>query len=180
MVIGKIFIYEWINFGYMVDVETIDGEIKDIDCIACALQNGELENFGGVIAETDNFEVQQDIEVPIPGFLFIASKKHVKGIADISTEEFLEFAELLHKTRKALKEVLGVEYVNIVQEEESILVASHFHMWLFPRYDWMEKYGMGIKSIRDIIDFARHTMKKEEDLEKLKDSIKKLREYMSK
>lgn len=164
----------------MVEIESIDGEVKEVECIGCALQNGELKRFGDIIAETENFEVQQDLEIPIPGFLILSSKKHVKGIGDFSKEEYLEFAELLYKCRKALTDVLGVKYVNIIQEEESILVASHFHVWIFPKYDWMGKYGMGVKSLRDIIDYARHTMKKEEDLEKLKQVIQQLKEYMSK
>lgn len=79
----------------MVEVESIDGEVKEVECIGCALQNGELKGFGDLIAETENFEVQQDLEIPILGFLIISSKKHVKGIADFSKEEYLEFAELI-------------------------------------------------------------------------------------
>ena len=55
-------------------IVSADGVEKNIKCIGCALQKGEIECVGETVAETKNFDVQQDYEIPIPGFMILASK----------------------------------------------------------------------------------------------------------
>jgi len=163
----------------MVEVKSLEDEGKEIECIGCALKDGSIECYGGIVVETENFEVQQDYETPIPGFMIISSKKHVKGIEDLSEDERKEFIELLYDVRKAISEVLDVEYVYIIQKEDCIKNRSHFHIWLFPRYDWMEKFGDKIASVTKIIEYARGEMKTEDNLIKVGDAAEKIRVYLS-
>ncbi len=46
------------------------------DCLGCAIGAGEVSPPGGLICESEHFVVHQDPEVPVRGFLIIASKRH--------------------------------------------------------------------------------------------------------
>jgi len=164
----------------MVKIKSIDGVVKEVDCIGCAIQRLEIKRIGGVVAETEHFEVTQDIETPIPGFMILSSKAHLKGIGDFSKELRAEYIEFLYKIRKAMKTALGVDYTDLIQDEDSIKTISHFHMWLFPRYPWMDRFGSGIVSILPIIKYARENMKMPANLKKVAMAGKKLKEFLAK
>jgi diadenosine tetraphosphate (Ap4A) HIT family hydrolase len=152
---------------------------KNTPCIGCALQSGELKRTGCKIGETKNFDVEQDYETPIPGFIIISSKKHIKGIEDLSEKVRKEFIDLVYNVRKAMSTVLGVEYVYLIQKEDTFITRSHFHVWLFPRYDWMNRFGDKIASVTSIIEYARKNMKTDENLTLVKDTALKISSYIS-
>jgi len=79
----------------MVVIESIDGTKKNVKCIGCALKQGIIKDFGEIVAESKNFDVSQDYEIPIKGFMILASRKHLKGIEDLSKKQRQEFIELL-------------------------------------------------------------------------------------
>ncbi|MFB6075862.1 MAG: HIT family protein [Candidatus Aenigmatarchaeota archaeon] len=165
----------------MSKVTSADGKESEVDCIGCALVNGDVDPVGEVVAETEGFMVQQDFEIPIPGFMILSSKEHLKGIEQFDENQRKEFIDLLYRTRKAMNEVLDVEYVYIVQEEDTIdkpSSPSHFHLWLFPRYKWMERFGRGIKSVKPAMKYARENMKDEENLEEVKEIANKIKEHI--
>jgi diadenosine tetraphosphate (Ap4A) HIT family hydrolase len=139
-------------------------------CIGCSLKNEKS------IFSTKLFEVRQDYETPIPGFMIISSKKHIKGIEDLSLNERKEFIELLYDVRKALTKVLKIEYVYMIQKEDTIISRSHFHFWLFPRYGWMDKFGNKISSVTSIIEYARKNMK--DDINKIEEINIKIKKYL--
>jgi len=163
----------------MVKIVSADGIEKEINCIGCALQKGEIECVGETVAETNNFDVQQDYEIPIPGFMILASKKHLKGIEDFNESERKEYIDFLYKIRKAMTDVLNVEYVYIIQEEDTIAESSHFHVWLFPRFDWMNKFGRGVKSVKPIMEYARENMKTKNNLDEVKKAALKIKSILS-
>ena len=160
-------------------VKSVDGIEKDVACIGCALQKGDIERFGGLVFETDNFCVQQDYEIPIPGFMILASKKHLKGIEDFDENMRKEYVDLLYKIRIALKKVLNIEFVYFIQEEDSIIKKSHFHTWIFPRYAWMNRFGEGVKSIRPIMKYARDYLKNKNNLDQVKKAVQDIKNYLS-
>lgn len=150
-------------------------DIINDKCTGCSVINGELVPVGGWIYETQNFVLAQDAEVMIEGFLIIQSKRHVNSLLDFSEEENLELAKLLYQTRKALKDLNICEEITIVQEERS----KHFHIWLFPNYDWMnEKFGKGIKYLRDINQYVMENETKE-DRQKVLKTCERLKEYFA-
>jgi diadenosine tetraphosphate (Ap4A) HIT family hydrolase len=161
-----------------MEIISADGIKKEIDCIGCALQRGEIEHVGEKVGETENFEVGQDYEIPIPGFMILASKKHLKGIGDFNDSERSEYIDFLFRIRKAIEKVLEIEYVYIIQEEDTIAESSHFHVWLFPRLKWMEKFGRGIKSVKPIMEYARKEMKTQDNLKEVKRVTTKIKEYL--
>ena len=150
-------------------------DIINDKCTGCSVINKELVPIGGWIYESKNFVLAQDAEVMIEGFLIIQAKRHVNSLLDFSEEENLELSNLLYQTRKALKELNICEEVTIVQEERS----KHFHIWLFPCYDWMkENFGKGIKYLRDINQYVMEN-ETEEDRQKVLKTCERLKEYFA-
>lgn len=88
-----------------------------------------------------------------------------------------EFLPFLIKVRTGMWNCLGVSKITFVQEEKS---AHHFHVWLFPWHEWMKEIGDGINSIKKIMEYARDTMKNEENLKKIEEDIIKIKFHLNK
>ena len=118
-------------------------------CIGCCIGSGEIIPPGGIIAETKNFVLHQDPEVPVKGFLIIESKKHIKSISQLTLEKSMELFDLVYSARLAMKNITDIKEVTIIQEERS----AHFHLWLLPRYEWMtNKFTNSLSSIREMMN----------------------------
>jgi diadenosine tetraphosphate (Ap4A) HIT family hydrolase len=122
---------------------------------------------------TKYFNAHQDWEVPIPGFFVIAGVRKFRSFADMTDDEAKDFITLLRLVRQGMRDVLGIEMISVFQNEE----ASHFHTWIFPRYEWMERFGMKIQSIRPIMEHAKENMINESSLSAVRESAQKMREY---
>ena len=145
-------------------------DIINNKCTGCMVANGEV---GKIIYETENFVLNQDPEIPLKGFLIISSKKHVNSLIDFSEKENEELSKLLFKARKALKDFNICSEVTIVQEDRS----SHFHIWLFPYYDWMkEKFGKGVTYLREICSYVKENST-EDDVKEVLEVIEELKKY---
>ncbi len=129
-----------------------------------------------VILKTENFIVSQDCEVPIPGFFILSSKKDIKSIAELTHNEMNEFSNIIFKLRIGMKEVLNIGEVYIFQNEDS---EHNFHVWLFPRYEWMEKFGKKIESVKLIMNYAKENMNNSQTKELVKLNINKMKDYFS-
>jgi diadenosine tetraphosphate (Ap4A) HIT family hydrolase len=140
----------------MMEIHDILHQKWNAACIGCAIGAGEMIPPGGVIAENRRFYMHQDPEIPIPGFLIIAPRRHVHAIVDLTADEYADFASLLQSGRKLLTWLPELRSVTVIQEEHS----SHFHLWLFPWYDWMiEKYGKrSLNHIRPIMEYAKTSL----------------------
>jgi hypothetical protein len=114
-----------------------------------------------VIYKTANFRVAQDWEVPIPAFYIISSVKRCRSIIDFTNEEILELMDVQRLVRQGMKDLLGISDVYFFQNEDS---AHGFHIWMFPRHDWMDKkdFGRKIESVRTIMEYAVKHMQNEE------------------
>jgi len=107
------------------------------------------------IITTKLFNVAQDWEVPIAGFFIVAPLRKIKSISEFTDEEAIEFINLIKKVRKGMRQVLKIEEVYLFQNEDT---EHGFHFWIFPRFDWMEKFGRKIQSVRPIINYAKENM----------------------
>ena len=133
----------------------------EVECIGCALVDKTLIPIGGIIKETENFILHQDPEVPIKGFLIIASKLHVKAITELSKIQAAEFFELCYDARVALLSFDDILECSLIQEERS----NHFHFWILPKYKWMnDLFENSLSSIRPILKYAREKLKTEKVL----------------
>ena len=157
----------------MAKIIDISGNEQEVKCIACAIQKNEVELPVERIGEMKNFVVEQDFEWPLEGFLIIASKRHIHSILEFNEDEEKEFFNILKKSRKLMKDVLGVKKVTIIQEENSS--TSHFHVWLFPWHNWMKKHGTKLQNIKEIMKYAKENFSDKKHLDKIRKIGKKLK-----
>lgn len=154
-------------------ITDIGGKIVELECLSCAIAQNNVELRGGSIIRSKYFDVHQDFEIPIPGFMIVTSLRHVKAVDEFTDDESSEFVKVLRASRKLQRDVLGIKTVYLHQEEDT---SHHFHLWMFPRYEWMEsKFGLKAESMRPIMEYARKALKNSEDLSQLDDSVKKLK-----
>ncbi|MBN2112111.1 diadenosine tetraphosphate hydrolase, partial [Candidatus Woesearchaeota archaeon] len=131
--------------------------------------------FDEIIIKTENFSLEQDWEIPIPGFFVVAAKRKIRSVAGFTDEEAQEFINLVTKARKGMREVLGIKDVYLFQRENT---KYNFHLWLFPRYEWMKKFGEKIDSVQKIIIHAKENMVTDEVKQQVMESAAKMRKYM--
>lgn len=128
------------------------GNSWSFECMGCAIANGGVQVPGGILYEGEHILLVTDAIIPIPGFLIAQAKRHVNSFAELRPEEKKELDVVLVQAERALKELGVTSEVTLVQEERS----KHFHVWVFPTYDWMEqKFGKGVKYLGDIIEYAK-------------------------
>jgi len=66
----------------------------------------------------------------------------------------------MYKSRLALNKISDINEVVIIQEERS----NHFHVWIFPRYNWMnELFENSLTDIRKIMQYVKLHMKSEKN-----------------
>jgi diadenosine tetraphosphate (Ap4A) HIT family hydrolase len=122
------------------------------------------------VFKTKHFIFGQDWEVPIPGFFIVEPKrKTIKSILDMTKGEYSDFTAVLLKGRKLMKEALGIEIVYLFQEEN----GKHFHVWVFPWYQWMDKFGKSVEAVRPIMQYAIKNMMTEKDIAQVKGAVEK-------
>jgi len=149
------------------------GNEWEIDCMGCAISNRSMLVPGDFIQRTQHFCVHQDPLIPLPGFLVIASLRHIRSISEMQESEYEELFKLIRATHAAIKETTKIEYLTVVQEESSI----HFHWWFFP---WtgsvIERYGQpSLTKIREIMTDYRKQMLGEAEWKKLEKTIEKIK-----
>jgi diadenosine tetraphosphate (Ap4A) HIT family hydrolase len=128
------------------------------------------------ILVTKFFDVHQDWFIPIPAFFIIASRDNNKrSIEKFTEEEAKELGEVIRHVRIGMSKVLDVENVYLFQNEDS---EYGFHIWIFPRYSWMDKFGRKIESVRPIMNYAKKYMATNENIEMTKEATAKMRNYL--
>ncbi|WP_054955574.1 HIT family protein [Paenibacillus dakarensis] len=152
-----------------------DGRTVEVDCLSCALTSGLITPTGGVIYETNLFHIHQDVAYPIRGLIILASKRHFYGMDELTEAEQNEYISLIHKIRRAQRERLGIDKVYYFYNEDT---THHFHLWMVPRYEWMEAFGGSVESLRPVLLHARNQMNNEENMKAVFEGIDELREAL--
>jgi hypothetical protein len=88
----------------------------------------------------------------------------------------MEFINLIREIRKGMRNVLKIEEVYFFQNEDT---EHGFHLWIFPRHKWMEKFGRKIQSVRPIMNYAKENMISDDVFKEVKEYVKKMKEFMS-
>ncbi len=146
------------------------------NCIGCDVYNGEIDMSESIIFENSLFRVIQDTETPIPGFIVISSKRHIRTLNELNSEEQQNLCDLIIRTRKGMKDVLGIDKVSLLQEDGS--ENSHFHPWFFPWYSWMDSLniiGSDTEKIRKIMKYSQENLRTTENIQKIHDVIALMR-----
>jgi diadenosine tetraphosphate (Ap4A) HIT family hydrolase len=145
-------------------------------CLGCSITHHEIDLPGGILYETNHFLLHQDPANPIPGFLIIALKAHKQSIAAFTREEADELVSVLYKTRHAMKEIEGIEYCTILQEER----AQHYHAWIVPHYRWMENIDEGgLGSIYALLKYSKEHWKTKEMIAYVLATAGKIKELLN-
>ena len=158
----------------MRSITDIYGKKHKVGCLGCDLRIGKLSG-AGVVLSSKYFEVEQDTEIPIPGFMILSSKRHLISVDDFTKAEQIDFVGTLVKVRQAMRKVLKIKVVYFFQNEDT---DSHFHVWIFPRYQWMNKFGKKIQSVRPIMEYARRKLKTKKNLAEVEKSRLKLKKIL--
>ena len=130
----------------------------------------------GEIIDTSFFNIHQDRETPIPGFFIIELKRKANSISEFSNSEAEEFIYLLKRLRKGMSDILKIKEVYLFQNEDS---KHGFHLWVFPRLDWMDDFGRKIQSVRPIMDYAEKNLASKKVISEVKRYVKEMKKYMT-
>ncbi|MBQ9828509.1 MAG: HIT family protein [Lachnospiraceae bacterium] len=107
---------------------------KDPECIFCKIANGEIPT--NTVFEDDDFRVILDLNPATKGHALVLPKYHFRNIYDMDEEFTGKAFKTAKKIALAMKDGLGCEGVNIIQNNEEIAGQSvfHFHIHVIPRY----------------------------------------------
>ena len=108
--------------------------MKDNNCIFCKIANGEIPSR--TIEENDMFKVVLDVGPATKGHALILPKDHYRNLYDLPEETAAEVMKMAKRLALTMKDKLGCDGVNIVQnnEEAAGQTVFHFHMHVIPRY----------------------------------------------
>ena len=109
--------------------------MRDDNCIFCKIAAGEIPS--ATLYEDDDFRVILDLGPASRGHALILPKEHYRNLYDLDDELAAKVMVLAKKMINRLKEVLGCDGYNIVQNNEEVAgqTGFHFHMHLIPRYE---------------------------------------------
>lgn len=104
-------------------------------CVFCKILNGEIP--GSKIYENDYCIAILDISQTTKGHTLVIPKRHVENVFDLNKDECRAVMEACVYVSNKLKEKLGVENVNLLNNSGVLAgqVVMHFHMHIIPRYE---------------------------------------------
>lgn len=104
-------------------------------CIFCKILNGEIP--GSKIYENEYCIAILDISQTTKGHTLVIPKRHVENIFDLNSEESKAIMDACVYVANKLKEKLGVENINLLNNSGTLAgqVVMHFHMHIIPRYE---------------------------------------------
>ena len=109
--------------------------MKDDNCIFCKLASGEIPSV--TIYEDADFRVILDLSPASKGHALIIPKEHYRNLYDLDDELAAKALVLAKKMICKMKDILGCDGYNIVQnnEEPAGQTVFHFHVHIIPRYE---------------------------------------------
>ena len=99
--------------------------MRDENCIFCKIANGEIPS--ATIYEDDGFRVILDLGPATKGHALILPKEHAADIYSIDEELAGKAFKLAKKITTRLKDVLGCDGYNIVQNNGEVAGQTVFH-----------------------------------------------------
>ncbi|MBO0686461.1 MAG: HIT family protein [Candidatus Dormibacteraeota bacterium] len=99
-----------------------------VRCVICSARGGRPR---GVIAELAASWVTAEVEAPLPGYVCVVSKRHVKepfGLPKATRQAFFEDCMVV---ARALDQLLAPRKLNYEIHGNTV---PHLHMHLYPRY----------------------------------------------
>ena len=135
-------------------------------CPGCAYGKHEFNLECGMAYENDRFTLSQDWELPIQGFFIVSPKRHIEKLCELTKDERNEMFEIVDKTVKILRDNKICERFDYIFEERQ---NRHLHVWILPRYNWMNKIVNDIiDNIGIILEYAKTNFRNDENYEEIK------------
>lgn len=105
------------------------------DCIFCKIANGDIPSK--TIYEDEKFRVILDLGPATKGHALILPKDHADNLFELSEDTAGRAMTLAKKLATQMKEKLGADGFNLVQNNGSVAgqTVMHFHLHLIPRYE---------------------------------------------
>ncbi|WMI81446.1 HIT family protein [Anaerotignum sp. MB30-C6] len=105
------------------------------DCIFCKIINGDIPS--ATIYENEEFKVILDRFPANEGHVLILPKEHSANIFEINPEQAGRLFVLATKIAREMKTILGLEHLNVMQNNGTVAgqTVFHFHLHLIPRYE---------------------------------------------
>ena len=108
--------------------------MKESNCIFCKIANGEIPST--TLYEDDDFRVILDMGPAARGHALLLPKEHYTNLFELDDELAAKALVTAKKVASRLKDALGADGFNLVQNngEAAGQTVFHFHMHLIPRY----------------------------------------------
>lgn len=105
------------------------------NCIFCKIANGEIPS--STIYEDEDFRVFLDLNPATRGHALLVPKEHFDSLFELDDELCQKAIVLAKKLAGRMKQVLGCDGFNLVQNngEAAGQTVFHFHLHLIPRYE---------------------------------------------
>ncbi len=104
-------------------------------CIFCNIAHGMMDSV--TLFENVEFRVILDKFPAAKGHVLILPKEHVEDIYELDAETAGKIFALATIVAKAMREVLGFDGLNILQNNGAVAgqTVNHFHLHLIPRFE---------------------------------------------
>ena len=109
--------------------------MKDCNCIFCKIANGEIPST--TLYEDEDFRVILDLGPATRGHALLLPKNHFANLFELDDETAQKAILVAKKMAGKMKDALGADGFNLVQNNGEAAGQSvfHFHMHLIPRYE---------------------------------------------
>ncbi|MCI8659747.1 MAG: HIT family protein [Lachnospiraceae bacterium] len=109
--------------------------MRDGNCIFCKIANGEIPS--ATVYEDEIFRVILDLGPASRGHALILPKEHFKDLCEADPATMAKILPLAGKIGMAMKEKLGANGFNVVQNNGASAgqTVFHLHVHVIPRYE---------------------------------------------
>ena len=109
--------------------------MKDENCIFCKLAGGDIPT--ATLYEDEQFRVILDASPATKGHALVLPKQHYADLFEIDEAVLRDLIVVGKKVAAAMKQVLGCDGVNLVQNNGVCAgqTVFHFHLHVIPRYE---------------------------------------------
>lgn len=104
------------------------------NCIFCKIVSGDIPSSD--VYEDEDFKVIMDISPASKGHVIILTKKHFENLFELEDDVGKNLLTVARKVAMAMKEELGCDGINFLQNNGEAAGQSvfHIHFHLIPRY----------------------------------------------
>ena len=108
--------------------------MKKDDCIFCKIAAGEIPS--ATVYEDDDFRAILDLGPAAKGHTLVIPKSHSGNLLSVEPDTAAKALKVISKTANAIKEALGCDGINVVQNngEAAGQTVMHLHFHIIPRY----------------------------------------------